>query len=76
MMKLLMGLGMSMALVGCASVPDYKFSKAGASEADFHRDKTQCDDQAFTAGNVFTLKYIEARNTCLVKKGWTQLNPK
>lgn len=76
MIKVLMGLGVALALVGCASVPEHKFSKAGASEADFHRDKTQCDDEAFTAGNLFGLKYIEARNSCMVKKGWTQINPK
>jgi len=61
---------------GCAGIPDYKFSKAGASEADFHRDKTQCDDETFSAGNVVRLKYIEARNACLVKKGWSQVAPK
>lgn len=74
MMKRLMGLGMALVLAGCASVPEHKFSKAGASEADFHRDKTQCEDEAFTAGNVLSLKYIDARNNCMVKKGWTQLN--
>lgn len=76
MIKRLVGLGMALTLLGCASTQDYKFSKAGASEADFHRDKTQCDDEAFTAGIVFTLKYVEARNSCMVKKGWTQLDPK
>ena len=76
MMKILVGLGVALSMVGCASLPDYKFSKAGASEADFHRDKTQCDDEAFTAGNLFGLKYIEVRNSCMVKKGWTQINSK
>jgi hypothetical protein len=65
-----------LAVSGCAGIPEYKFSKAGASEADFHRDKTQCDDEAFSAGNVVRLKYIEARNACLVKKGWSQVAPK
>jgi len=60
-------------LVGCASQQDYKFQKANAPEAEFHKDKTACEDEAFTAGNVFTLKYIEARNNCMVKKGWTLL---
>lgn len=75
MMNRLVVLGMALTLLGCASTPDYKFSKAGASEADFHRDKTQCEDETFTAGNVLSMKYIEARNNCMVKKGWTQLNP-
>lgn len=76
MIKRLAGFGVALMLAGCASVPDYKFSKAGASEADFHRDKTQCGDEAFTAGNLFGLKYIEARNSCMVKRGWTQINSK
>jgi hypothetical protein len=59
--------------VGCATQQDYKFQKANAPEAEFHKDKTACEDEAFTAGNVFTLKYIEARNNCMVKKGWTLL---
>jgi len=66
----------ALAIIGCAGIPEYKFSKAGASEADFQRDKTQCDDEAFSAGNVVRLKYIEARNACLVKKGWSQVAPK
>ncbi len=65
-----------LAVCGCDGIPEYKVSKAGASEADFHRDKTQCDDEAFSAGNVVRLKYIEARNACLVKKGWSQVTPK
>lgn len=76
MMKRLIGLGLALTLLGCASTSEYKFSKAGASEADFHREKTQCEDETFTASNVFTLKYIEARNRCLVNKGWTQLDSK
>ena len=61
---------------GCSTLPDYKFAKAGATEADFHRDKTQCDDEAFSAANVLRLTYIEARNNCLVKKGLNQVAPK
>ncbi|MBU3724972.1 MAG: hypothetical protein FGM18_05605 [Burkholderiaceae bacterium] len=76
MMKTLVGLGVALTLTACASVPEHKFSKAGASEADFYRDKTQCEDEAFSFGNVLSLKYIEARNNCLAKKGWTQLNTK
>lgn len=72
MFKLVAALFAVLMVSGCAGIPDYKFSKAGASEADFHRDKTQCDDEAFSAGNVVRLKYIEARNACLVKKGWSQ----
>jgi hypothetical protein len=76
MFKLVAALFAVLMASGCAGIPDYKFSKAGASEADFHRDKTQCDDEAFSAGNVVRLKYIEARNACLVKKGWSQAAPK
>jgi hypothetical protein len=67
---------LGLTVIGCAGIPEYKFSKAGASEADFHRDKTQCDDEAFSAGNLVQLKYIAARNACLVKKGWSQAAPK
>jgi starvation-inducible outer membrane lipoprotein len=66
----------ALVMTGCAAIPEYKFSKAGASEADFHRDKTQCDDEAFSAGNMVRLKAVEARNACLVKRGWSQVAPK
>ena len=70
---ILVACGSALLLVGCATQQDYKFQKANAPEAEFHKDKTACEDEAFTAGNVFTLKYIEARNNCMVKKGWTLL---
>lgn len=65
--------GMVGLLAGCAT-QDYVFGKVGAKEEDFHKDKTACEDEAFTAGNVLTMKYVEARNNCLIKKGW-QLQP-
>jgi hypothetical protein len=76
MLKRLLVVAAAIVMTGCAVIPEYKFSKAGASEADFHRDKTQCDDEAFSAGNVVRLKYIEVRNACLVKKGWSQVTAK
>lgn len=67
--SILVACGSALLLVGCATQQDYKFQKANAPEAEFHKDKTACEDEAFTAGNVFTLKYIEARNNCMVKRG-------
>ncbi len=66
----------SLAIAGCASPQEYFFSKLGASEADFHNDKTACEDEAFTAKNVLGLSYVEARNRCLQNKGWSITNPK
>ncbi len=66
----------SVALSGCATSQDYLFSKLGATEADFHNDKTACEDEAVTAKNVLGRSYVEARNRCLQKKGWTLTNPK
>ncbi len=63
-------------LAGCATTQEYRFGKVGASEADFHKDKTACEDEAFTARNLFGLNYIQARNDCLIKKGWSLTNPK
>jgi len=63
-------------LAGCATTQEYRFGKEGASEADFHKDKTACEDEAFTARNLFGLNYIQARNDCLIKKGWSLTNPK
>jgi len=64
------------ALTGCTTTQEYRFGKEGASEADFHKDKTACEDEAFTARNLFGLNYIQARNDCLIKKGWSLTNPK
>ena len=76
MLKLSLTVVAACLLAGCAGVSDYKFSKAGASEADFHRDKTQCDDEAFSLSNWAQLKYIDVRNACMVKRGWSQVGPK
>ncbi|MEY3917130.1 MAG: hypothetical protein RLZZ140_693 [Pseudomonadota bacterium] len=45
----LVACGSALLLVGCATQQDYKFQKANAPEAEFHKDKTACEDEAFTA---------------------------
>jgi len=70
--KLLLPLTVCLTLSGCAAT-EYYFGKEGASADDFQRDKTACDDEAFTASNVFGGKYVEMRNACLLKKGWKEM---
>ena len=62
-------------LHGCATQQDYLFGKVGASDEDFNKDKTACEDETFTAKNVLGGTYVQSRNDCMIKKGWTLTNP-
>jgi hypothetical protein len=66
-MRLLAAL-MAIGLAGCTM----HFRKEGASNADFHRDWTECEVMANQAGYTGGLIRRNFMEECMVGRGWTR----
>ena len=73
--RLVIGLSISFLVlitIGC-STNSGKWSKPGATQATFSRDKADCEDALIGAGTTQFSKEVYSLEGCLEKKGYTQI---
>lgn len=70
-MKLAAALLCCAALVGCASKP-MVWDRAGSTEDDFHRDRGQCIQAAFSVPLADNFQKQAVFVSCMQGKGWRE----
>lgn len=59
-----------LALTACATEPERRWYKPGASGADYAMDQGQCQAQGFAGPNATTVQFALVFNACMRGKGW------